>query len=132
MGKLLLLVCLAGLLTLCVTGADAAIIYVNCNSSNNGPGTDWNHAFHTVQAGLNAVTSGGEVWVAKGTYVGCIALEAGAGLYGGFAGTETALSQRNWNANVTILDGDSSGSVVTAPSGATQTTRIDGFTIQNC
>ncbi|NIQ82661.1 MAG: DUF1565 domain-containing protein, partial [Anaerolineae bacterium] len=34
-------------------------------------------------------------------------------------------------ANITILDGNQAGSVVTAPTGATSTTVIDGFTIRN-
>ena len=37
-----------------------------------------------------------EVWVAAGTYVECITLKAEVALYGGFAGGETDLSQRNW------------------------------------
>lgn len=125
------LVCLVGLLACCVTNAHAAVVYVNCNSIMDGPGNDWDHAFHTVQAGLSAAASGDDVWVAKGSYVECITLTAGVGLYGGFAGTETSRSQRNWTANVTILDGNQSGSVVTVPPGADLATCIDGFTIRN-
>ena len=69
---------------------------------------------------------GDQVWVAAGTYVGCITLKAGVALYGGFAGRETDLSQRDWTANVTILDGNQAGSVVTVPRGR-RTTRIDGL-----
>ncbi len=113
------------------TGGNANVVYVDCDSPTDGPGTNWSNAFRTVTAGLNAATSSGEVWVAKGTYTECITLTAGVGLYGGFAGTETALSQRNWNTNITILDGNQSGTVVTVPSNATQTMCIDGFTIRN-
>ena len=108
-----------------------ATVYVKFDSANDGPGNDWDHAFHSVQASLNAAVSGDEVWVAAGTYVQCITLKAGVGLYGGFMGTETARDQRNWNTNVTVLDGNQGGSVVTSPSGATSTTIIDGFTIRN-
>ena len=128
---LVLLAVVAGLLICAAAGAGASVIYVNYNSPNDGPGNDWNHAFQTVQAGLNAANSGDEVWVAKGTYVENINLTPGAGLYGGFAGTETARSQRNWNANVTILDGNQNDTVVSLWWGASQTTCIDGFTIQN-
>ena len=73
--------------------------------------------------------------VAAGTYVGCITLKEDVGLYGRFAGTEDPasfdLATRNLEANETILDGVEAGRVVTAPVGAAQTTRIDGFIITN-
>ncbi len=47
MKKGFLLVCLAGLLACCIAGADAAVIYVNWNSPNSGPGDNWNDAFHS-------------------------------------------------------------------------------------
>ncbi len=69
--------------------------------------------------------------MAVGTYVECITLKDGVALYGGFVGGETALGERDWSANVTILDGKHAGSVVTTPVGAGATTRIDGFMICN-
>ncbi|MBN1513142.1 MAG: right-handed parallel beta-helix repeat-containing protein, partial [Phycisphaerae bacterium] len=51
-------------------------------------------------------------------------------VYGGFAGTETQLSERDWVANVTILDGQADGRVVTVSAGHEIST-IDGFTIRN-
>jgi len=114
--------------------AFSAIKRVKWDSAYNGPGNDWYHAYHTVQAGLNAAVSGDEVWVAGNTthpYNELITLKAGVGLYGGFAATEMSRAQRNWTANVTILDGQQLGSVVTSPSAATQSTIIDGFRIQN-
>lgn len=130
--KLISLAFLTGLL-ICPSCADSAVICVNYNSPNNGPGTDWNHAFHTVQAGLSVAKSGNQVWVAKGTYVEFVGFSPNqnVGLYGGFTGTETALSQRNWTTNLTILDGGNSWTVVEAPQFGTQAARIDGFTIRN-
>ena len=59
------------------------------------------------------------MWVAAGVYYpdegagatnnsqsSTFVLESGVAIYGGFAGTETALSQRDVAANVTILSGD--------------------------
>lgn len=115
-----------------VGSASAATIYVNKDAINPYPdGTSWTSAFTTVQAGLNATAAGDEVWVAKGTYVENITLKTGAALYGGFVALETELNQRDFKTNETILDGNQSGSVVTSPVGATQSTRIDGFTIRN-
>jgi parallel beta-helix repeat protein/predicted outer membrane repeat protein len=107
------------------------IIYVKPGGNDSNTGISWAQAKKTVTVGLTAAVSGDEVWVAAGTYNERITLKASVALYGGFAGTETNLSQRNWNANATILDGQQGGSVVTSPSGATAATRIDGFTIQN-
>ena len=108
-----------------------AIIRVKSDSPTNGPGNDWDNAYHTVAAGLAAAVSGDDVWVAKGTYVERITLKEGAALYGGFAGTEDTRDMRSFSTNPTILDGNLGGPVVTCLSGATSTTRIDGFTIRN-
>ncbi len=108
------------------------VIHVNgATGDNANDGADWATAKQTVAAGLAAATSGDEVWVAAGTYAERITLKDGVALYGGFAGNETELSQRNWAVNQTILDGRQGGTVVTAPQTATATTRIDGFTIRN-
>jgi parallel beta-helix repeat protein len=113
----------------------AATIYVSTSGNDANDGLTWATAKLTVSAGLTAAVSGDQVWVAAGTYVGCITLKAGVALYGGFAGNEDPasfdLAARDFTANATILDGNASGSVVTSPSGATATTRIDGFTIRN-
>ena len=109
----------------------AGTIYVATTGNDTNDGLSWATAKLTVQAGLNAAVSGDQVWVAAGTYVQCITLKAEVALYGGFVGSETDLAQRNWAVNATVLDGNQVKSVVTIPSGATQATRIDGFTIRN-
>ena len=85
---LLAMVCVS---FLCVPSVRSAIIYVEWDSPNDGPGSDWGHAFRTVAAGLNAAGSGDQVWVARGTYVERITLKVDVGLYGGFAGSESDL-----------------------------------------
>lgn len=111
--------------------ASARTVYVSETGNDANDGLSWAGAKRTVQAGLNKAVSGDHVWVAAGTYVGCITLKANVALWGGFAGTETNLAQRDWVTNKTILDGDKAGSVVVSPSGLTATARIDGFTIRN-
>jgi parallel beta-helix repeat protein len=122
-------VLVAGLLG--VAHLEAATVYVSTAGNDGNNGLTWATAKKTVQAGLNAAVSGDQVWVAAGTYVENITLKAGVALYGGFAGSEVSLTQRNWTANLTVLDGNHAGSVVNAPPGATAVTRIDGFTIRN-
>jgi len=112
------------------TSAGAQTIhYVDDDAIGANTGTSWADAFTTLQPALAAAQPGDQIWVAAGTYVGNFTLAVEVGLYGGFAGTETELTQRDWKANPTILDGNLTGSVVTSPVGATATTRIDGFTI---
>jgi hypothetical protein len=117
------------LILLTATFANCAIIRVKTDGADTSDGSTWALAKKTVQAALNAATSGDEVWVKAGTYTQSITLTAGVGLYGGFVGTETLRSERNFVTNLSILEGNG-GSVVTSPSGATNTTIIDGFTIQ--
>ena len=115
-------------------GADEVVIPV-IRVDRNAPGPDhdgksWATAFVTVQEGLSAAAAGQEVWVAKGTYFEHLALPSNVALYGGFDGTETIRERRDWAKNLTILDGSSTGIVVSQFSGG-PATRIDGFTIQN-
>jgi parallel beta-helix repeat protein len=109
---------------------EAATIYVSTAGNDGNSGLSWAAAKKTVQAGLNAAASGDQVWVAKGTYLECITLKAGVSLYGGFAGGETDLAQRNRTTNVTILDGNQAGSVVTGPPTG-ESASVNGFTIRN-
>jgi hypothetical protein len=123
------------------------IIYVVPGGAGSRDGSTWANA-RDLQTALTAATAPAELWVAAGSYRPAgpngdrntrFELKTGVAVYGGFAGTETARSQRNWNANVTILSGDLNGDdgtnfansgensyqVVTGASGAT----LDGFTI---
>ena len=139
--KRILLSAMAGGLVL-AQSASAVIIYVNA-ANTGGPwaGTAWSNAFRTVTEGLTAAASNGQVWVAQGTYTptagnrtNSFFLKSGVALYGGFAGSETSLAQRDWTGHPTILSGDigiagvstdNCYHVVTGVNGA----EIDGFTI---
>ncbi|MEN6521757.1 MAG: right-handed parallel beta-helix repeat-containing protein [Armatimonadota bacterium] len=113
-----------------VSPAWAKVVYVKSDSP--GPlfdGTSWNTAFHSVQRGINAAVSGDEVWVAAGTYLERITLMNGVELYGGFSGSETERGQRDSQTNVTVLNGQKGGSVVSARN--LSAGLIDGFTIRD-
>ncbi|MDO8684317.1 MAG: hypothetical protein Q7N50_12635 [Armatimonadota bacterium] len=134
-GKRVLLCVLVVMCVFCAA-AQGAVIYVKTTGNDANSGTNWDLAKRTVQAGVNAASSGGQVWVAKGTYDECIALKDGVALYGGFAGAETSLSQRpgfprqSPDSNEAVLNGDQSATVVEIDD-TSQSTRIDGFTIRN-
>jgi predicted outer membrane repeat protein len=121
------------------------IIYVNANASGDDDGSSWQNAYSDLQDALTSATAGDEIWVADGTYRPTTDTERTASfvianevkVYGGFAGGETELSQRDREENVTILSGeigianditDNSYHVVNI-SDATSDTVLDGFTI---
>lgn len=130
-----------------LTGLKAQIFVDGSNTSGTENGNSWSTAYNTIQEGINAAynNGGGEVWVASGTYyiyetstANTLSLKEGVYLYGGFAGNETLLSERNWTQNVTIIDGHQySGSTTRVQHvvSAKMTTSfwndglIDGFTI---
>lgn len=101
----------------CVVAAapvQAAVRYVNAAAVGANNGTSWTDAFTDLQLALAEAQPGDEIWVKAGTYtpgppgdeVSSFPMGDGVALYGGFAGTETSRSQRDWNAHVTILSGD--------------------------
>jgi hypothetical protein len=123
-------------------GACAATYYVKPSGNNANTGLSWALAKATVTAAIAVANTGDQIWVAAGTYTERIANRivgenpVDVKIYGGFNGTETALGQRNWLNNPTILDGGgvrplppASGSVVTITGGAGPGLVIDGFTI---
>ncbi len=110
--------------------ANAKVIYVKTTGLDANSGLSWDLAKATISAAMTVAKTGDEIWVAAGTYADRVTVKAGVSLYGGFTGAETLRTQRNSNANVTILDGGGGGRVVTSQAG-TSTTVIDGFTIRN-
>jgi predicted outer membrane repeat protein len=85
--------------------------------------------------------SGDQIWLAAGTYTinGRDSLLAGVSMYGGFAGTELAVTERvkasavSWDyTNPTIIDGANAYIGIMTSSSATLASVIDGITFQNC
>ncbi|MDH3215857.1 MAG: right-handed parallel beta-helix repeat-containing protein [Candidatus Krumholzibacteria bacterium] len=122
----------------------AATVYVNAAATPPGDGLTWGTAYTDLQSALGAAVSSDEIWVAQGTYkptsgtdqTATFQLVSGVPVYGGFDGTETMLSHRDWVGNVTTLSGDigffgdtsdNSYHVVTG-SGNDATAVLDGFT----
>src|SRR5574341_640810 len=98
---------------------DACRLYVDADSTGNNDGSSWADAFTSLQDALAVAAPGYEIWVAEGVYypdegagqtngdrAATFQLRDGVAIYGGFAGTETLLSQRDPAAHVTILSGD--------------------------
>src|SRR5262249_54017507 len=88
--------------------------YVNAAATGSNNGRSWTNADTDLQKALGSAQSGDQIWVAQGTYKPTsgtdrslsFALKAGVAIYGGFAGGETLLSQRDFVQHVTTLSGD--------------------------
>ncbi len=125
--------------------AEGRIIYVDLNAEGDDDGSTWADAYTDLQDAIAESEPDDEIWVAEGTYrpttgtdrEASFEVPEGVKIYGGFAGGETALSQRDINNNVTELTGeiatqgnntDNSYTVVDV-SGTSDTSRLDGFLI---
>jgi len=123
----------------------SSVRYIKWNASGANNGTSWTDAYTDLQSALSAASSGDELWVAAGTYKPTVGtdrttsftLKNGVSLYGGFAGTETMLSQRDPSVNVTVLSGDigipannsDNSCHVVVGSGTDHSAILDGFLI---
>ncbi len=142
------------LFQVCFTAAAQTTYYVDAARPDNaGAGTSWASAKRDLQVAINGAASNDQIWVKAGTYLPThdpfgsttpannrdktFTLKNAVKIYGGFAGTETLLSQRNWQTNTTTLSGDiGSANVVTDNAyhvvigvNLAATTLLDGVTI---
>ncbi|WP_177765017.1 T9SS type A sorting domain-containing protein [Flavobacterium sp. I3-2] len=143
------------------------ILYVKKNATGSGNGSSWNNAIpeladalkwaHVNKANFNNTPL--QIWISSGSYKPKYSPQDGANfgtnqgrknsfllvknvsIYGGFAGNETALTQRvlNSSTNVTILSGDigilndslDNTNHVLIASGDLGNAVVDGFTIKD-
>ncbi len=111
--------------------ASTTFLHVKPGGLTSGSCSDWSTACDLQYALTNAIT-GTEIWVAEGVYTPGVSatstfqLKSGVALYGGFAMTETAREQRNWQSHFTVLSGDLGGDDVTDAHGVvTDVTELD-------
>ena len=140
-------------LFLLAPGALAGTRYVNVGlATGANDGSSWANAHQGADGlatALAAAGSGDQVWVAAGTYLPTLSgvrtfsfqLKTGVEVFGGFAGFESALGQRDVALNVTILSGDLGGNDpsliftdnayhVVNGAGTTATAVLDGFSVR--
>lgn len=94
--------------------AESAIIYVNHQVSPSGNGTSWISAYRNLYEAIDNASANDEIWVAAGTYAPAFGdpnddgflLIDGLKIYGGFDGSESLRSQRDWGKNVTKISGN--------------------------
>lgn len=111
------------LIILITFNSEAKTWYVNHAAQGDSSGTSWQNAFVNPQLAIDAALSNDTIWVASGIYTPLRDLSGSytpsdsatlafnnwgkaLALYGGFSGNETEISQRNIEANPTILSGN--------------------------
>lgn len=121
------------------------LLFVDARAAGSGSGRSWIDAFPDLQSALRSAQTGDVLWIAAGTYRPAadtnrderFRIPPGVAVYGGFRGDETALEQRNWQTNATILSGDigsagvadDNSRVVVELINGRQDTILDGVTV---
>lgn len=106
----------------------AQTLYVTTNGNDALPGTSWSEAKRSIGSAITKGARGTAIWIGRGTYVEHITLKPQMQLYGGFAGTEGVLAERDWRVHVSIIWGSTNKAVVTITNSGPDT-RLDGLTI---
>ncbi len=112
-------------------------IYVDANAPSGGDGLSWATAYYNLQSALLIAGDGDEIWVREGTYTiignedASFEIPSGVAVYGGFIGTETNRNARDWEANITTLDGQNTANSIVYFENSSSSTLLDGFLIKD-
>lgn len=101
------------------------VVRVSPTGNDTNDGSSWSQAKRTVQAAIRALPlTGGEVWVAAGSYPENVTILPYVYVYGGFSGVETSRQLRDPEKNHSdIVNSQRGGDLVTFLQGY----RIDGI-----
>ncbi|MDD4103365.1 MAG: hypothetical protein PHU80_12145, partial [Kiritimatiellae bacterium] len=105
---------LMGMAILLAGMAEAQNVFVAPSVAGASDGASWATAYTNLQTAVNDPNAVNGIWVKQGVYAiqTPIFMSNNGAIYGGFAGTETLLAQRDWRANLTTIS-----NAVTATSG---------------
>lgn len=110
------------------------VVYVSADGDADADGASWSSATTIEHAlGLTRGDRSAQIWLKEGVYPVETSVNVDdVKLYGGFSGTEQHLSERDWKANPTIVDGGGKVSPLRNSNlEATVCTLIDGIIVQN-
>ncbi|WP_033960174.1 choice-of-anchor Q domain-containing protein [Psychroserpens jangbogonensis] len=102
-----------GAYTMTTVGFDTPI-FVNENATGLNTGVNWQNAFVLLEDALAVAQDEDKIWIAGGTYTPPTGSRSNRftitqndlEIYGGFVGTETLLSERNFITTESIMSGD--------------------------
>ncbi len=115
----------------CASQAEATC-FVNQAASGLNDGSSWTDAYVDLQSAINS-TACDEIWVAEGVYkpgasgddTAAFNLRPGVALYGGFAGSEASVADRNLSLHRSVLSGDIDNDDAHAATGQIDETAAD-------
>lgn len=111
------------------------LIRVATDGSNSADGLSWGTAVDLDRGRSLAIFYGADhqLWLKSGTYNLTDAFNVGVNItiYGGFVGTETLLSQRDWKTNQTIFSQTVADKAVVWSNTPNCTVLLDGLILQN-
>lgn len=116
--------------------------YVSPEGDDQNDGSSWSSAKRTIQEAINvaakSILSGQQkvIWVEQGMYTlnSAIEFKQGINIYGGFAGNETLLEQRDWVNHITTIDANAGSDirrVIVQTIDFSSLTSFDGFILTN-
>lgn len=92
-------------------------------ADGTGDGSSWSSAYPDLESAMAIANlySTGQIWIKNGTYYGntssdvAFTMPKGVTLYGGFAGTESDISERDLHSGATVLSGNNQRAVLLSP-----------------
>ena len=119
------------LIVLLSSGMALAVVFVD-GDRPGGDGSSWESAYNSLETAIAEGGTNQEFWIAGGTYTPSMTLspKEGSSFYGGFAGNETRLKQRDIEAHPVIVDGQQSLIHVFSIGKLTPNILFDGLTIR--
>ena len=120
------------------SGWEGTLEHFHVSPDGRGDGTSWQQANSNVEAAMKlSALVDRDIWMIEGTYMGdtsadyAFTFEGEGSLYGGFAGTETELSQRRAAQHPTILTGGGRKGVLKAACSARKGLKIHDLILQD-
>ena len=109
------------------TSLEAAVWFVR--PEGRGDGGSWENALGSVRSAVTRAAAGDSIWIAEGTYRESFVVGRELSLYGGFAGGESALEERNPRAHPVVFTHEEKGPIVTVGYGVGKVT-LDGLVLR--
>jgi hypothetical protein len=116
--------------------AESKIWYVTYSRTAEPDGRSWATAYNDPQSAIDQSEPGDQIWISGGTYYPRItsdglSLKEGVKVYGGFAGTETSLADRNLGLtqNKSVISAGKLHDYTIHNVGLTRAALLDGFTV---